>query len=154
MGRDNKANNDGPNDFGPGTKVKDRFIIFNRRINNEAEDNSSAATCVGNVFEALDILKKRRVIVKCFPPQLPLRTDLKHPALIPLVDLYATPQYTYVVNRWVDWSLASYVQMNQSNDFIPVPIVADVLYRVLEGLKYIHSKDLIHREIRPSSIFC
>ena len=117
------------------------------------EENSSAAICVGNVFEALDILKKRRVIVKCFPPQLPLRTDLKHPALIPLVDLYATPQYTYVVNRWVDWSLASYVQMNQSNDFIPVPIVADVLYRVLEGLKYIHSKDLIHREIRPSSIF-
>ena len=153
MGRDYKANNDGPNDFGPGTKVKGRFIIFNRRITNEVEENSSAAICVGNVFEALDILKKRRVIVKCFPPQLPLRTDLKHPALIPLVDLYATPQYTYVINRWVDWSLASYVQMNQSNDFIPIPIVADVLYRVLEGLKYIHSKDLIHREIRPSSIF-
>ena len=153
MGRDYKAINDGPNEFGPGTKVKGRFIIFNRRVTSEADENSSAATFVGNVFEALDILKKRRVIVKCFPPQLPLRTDLKHPALIPLVDLYATPQYTYVVNRWVDWSLASYVQMNQTNDFIPVPIVADVLYRVLEGLKYIHSKDLIHREIRPSSIF-
>ena len=66
----------------------------------------------------MDILKKQRVIVKQFPPQLPLRTDLRHPGLIPLVDLYATTEYTCVMKRWVDTSLASYVKLNQNNAYL------------------------------------
>ncbi len=163
---------DNNNNLGPGSKIKDRFIIFNRRVTIDESDNGEDSNSTKdkkkggittnnnnnyktrrNVFEALDILKKQRVIVKQFPPQLPLRTDLRHPGLIPLVDLYATTEYTCVMKRWVDTSLASYVKLNQNNESMPVPMIADILYRILEGLKYIHSKDLIHREIRPSSIF-
>eukprot|EP00943_MAST-04B_sp_MAST-4B-sp1_P005388 g5388.t1 len=157
------SSSDSNNNLGPGTKIKDRFIIFNRRItvddDNTADPKATPPTSnksnnnSRNIFEALDILKKQRVIVTQFPPQVPLRTDLRHPGLIPLVDLYSTPQYTCVMKRWVDSSLASYVICNQSNESMAVPMIADILYRVLEGLKYIHSKELIHREIRPSSIF-
>jgi serine/threonine protein kinase len=157
------SSSDSNTNLGPGTKIKDRFIIFNRRITVDDDNavdpkmttppSNKGNNSSRNIFEALDILKKQRVIVTQFPPQVPLRTDLRHPGLIPLVDLYSTPQYTCVMKRWVDSSLASYVRSNQSNESMPIPMIADILYRVLEGLKYIHSKELIHREIRPSSIF-
>jgi serine/threonine protein kinase len=126
----------------PGTKVKDRYLVFNRR------DKGVQS------FEALDMLKKQRVVVKQFPEGLPLRTDLRHPALVPLFDVCSTQKYTCIVKRWMDSSLAEYVKAEGTdNQSLPTEHVAEILYRLLEALQYIHSKGLIHRQVRPGSIF-
>ena len=129
----------------PGARIKDRFLVFNHRVDDEMTTS----------FDALDLLKKQRVIVQRLPPDIPLRTDLRHPALRPLFDVYATDEYTCVVKRWVDCSLSEFVQKEsgETNQNLSKNDVATMMYRLLEALLYIHSKGLVHRQVRPGTIY-
>ncbi|KAE8727535.1 Mitogen-activated protein kinase 5 [Hibiscus syriacus] len=116
-------------------------------VNSETREEV-AIKKIGNAFD-------NRIDAKRTLREIKLLRHLDHENVIALKDIIRPPQRenfndVYIVYELMDTDLHQIIRSNQS--------LADdhcryFLYQVLRGLKYVHSANVLHRDLKPGNLF-
>ena len=117
----------------------------------------------GCVWRALDIARGRPVAIKCmvvgtsllarrdrYLLEIQIEANLAHPNIVPLFDSGEVDDVVYLVMPLVDGgSLQARLAREGS---LPVREALRVGKEVVQGLLHAHSRDVVHRDIKPGNI--
>ena len=82
--------------------------------------------------------------------EIALLKELKHDNIIRLYDVMHSQHTLTLIFEFCEWDLKGYMQ---SKDYqIKLEEVISFSYQLLCGLEYIHSKNIIHRDIKPQNL--
>ncbi|KAH3767139.1 Protein kinase domain [Pelomyxa schiedti] len=104
-------------------------------------------------FKGISLSNGQLVSIKSFPEDvLPsLQLHLKHPALLPVLDLCRQDQKVYIVTPHVEQTLPQYIA-SQPNEQLTESAAKSMCYSLLKLLAYLHRNGLVHRDLRPGKI--
>lgn len=140
------------------------------KVNDLIDDRYKIKASIGHggmsdVFEGYDIVMKRAIAFKIlneesvlnpqnlirFENEARIAASLFHPNIVRIYDYGFYEGAPYIVNE---------LQKGQTlkdaltfKKFFSLPEACQIMIQVLEGLAYIHSKGIIHRDIKPQNIF-
>ena len=80
-----------------------------------------------------------------------LLADVEHPSVVQVLSVFETNNTAYMVMQYergesLDNILRRHGTLDQNQ-------LLEVLYPIMEGLDYIHSRNIIHRDVKPSNIY-
>ncbi|MCH8145375.1 MAG: protein kinase, partial [Gemmatimonadetes bacterium] len=115
------------------------------------------------VFLARDIKHDRQVALKVFRPELAaslgterflreirIAAKLSHPHILPLYDSGEAAGFLYYIMPLVEGeSLADRIDREK---MLPIEDALQIAREVADALNYAHSRDLVHRDIKPDNI--
>ncbi len=146
-------NNDDPR---VGATLKDRFQI--RRV--------VADGGMGRVYEALDLVERKNVAVKVlhkdvaqdpvqverFKREFEVSKELPHEHIVDVIDFFELPDGAYVmVMEFLFGEELS--QLLGREKFLSPERIVRMLSQVAVGLDEAHTKQLVHRDLKPDNIF-
>jgi len=117
---------------------------------------------MGVVYKALHPSLKRYVVIKKmtargksgnaerFKKEAQILLDLQSPYIVHLFDYFTEGSYRYMVEELVDGAALDALLKKQTA--LPVPVAMLVMQDACYALKYAHSKDIVHRDIKPGNI--
>ena len=84
-----------------------------------------------------------------------LLKKLDHPNIIKFIEVIKSPRYLEIITEYAEkGDLYSQICLQkQHKKRLPEKIIIDWLVQTCQALKYIHSKHIIHRDIKPQNIF-
>jgi serine/threonine protein kinase len=114
------------------------------------------------VWSAWDTRLNRLVAIKIIPSagsdahntiqfgrEAAMVTRLEHPHILPLYDFGDTPDFRYLVMRYVTGgSLAERIERER----LPIPEVLRMMSLIASTLDYIHEQRVVHRDLKPGNI--
>lgn len=117
---------------------------------------------MGIVYKAIHPSLKRYVIIKKltargksgnaerFKKEAQILLDLQSPYIVHLFDYFTEAGYRYMVEELVDGLALDNLIKKQTS--LPCPIAMLFMQDACFALKYAHSKDIVHRDIKPGNI--
>lgn len=117
---------------------------------------------MGVVYKALHPSLKRYVVIKKmtargkagnaerFKKEAQILLDLQSPYIVHLFDYFTEAGFRYMVEEFVDGIALDKLIDKQSS--LPPPIVMLIMQDACYALKYAHSRDIVHRDIKPGNI--
>jgi serine/threonine protein kinase len=75
---------------------------------------------------------------------------LKHQNIISVIDVITTRDAIYIVQELMETDLHNYI--NCFNGPLPLHKIKNILFQILKGVTYIHSKNFFHRDLKPQNI--
>ena len=117
---------------------------------------------MGVVYKAIHPSLKRYVIIKKltargrngnaerFKKEAQILLDLQSPYIVHLFDYFTEAGYRYMVEELVDGLALDNLIKKQTS--LPCPIAMLFMQDACFALKYAHSKDIVHRDIKPGNI--
>lgn len=117
---------------------------------------------MGVVYKAIHPSLKRYVIIKKltargrngnaerFKKEAQILLDLQSPYIVHLFDYFTEAGYRYMVEELVDGLALD--NLIKKETALPCPIAMLVMQDACFALKYAHSKDIVHRDIKPGNI--
>jgi serine/threonine protein kinase len=119
---------------------------------------------MGIVYCARDRRLKREIAIKVLPPELSFRADIRqrflreaetaaqlnHPNIVPIYTVEERDNLVYFVMAYVKGDNLG--QRLQQHGPMPPVEVRRVLREVADALAYAHSRNVIHRDIKPDNI--
>lgn len=83
--------------------------------------------------------------------QLFIHSVIEHPFIVKAVDLFSTTGYDYIVMQIMrGGNLESLLENNGRS--LPESHARMIMKQLFEGLTYLHSKSIVHRNLKPSNI--
>ena len=76
-------------------------------------------------------------------------TQTKHPNVIQLNGVYETDNSTYIVMEYLELSLFAWLQ---KYNFPSTEQTKKIIVQLLRGLKYLHSRGIMHRDLKLENI--
>jgi len=120
----------------------------------------------GQVYLATDTKKKMEVAIKkmilsnqpnknVVINEIVIMRDSHHPNIVNYLDSFLVSGVLWVVMEFVEGcSLTDMIEMNQdSQSCMSDNIISFISKEILEGLKYLHSKAIIHRDIKVTIFY-
>lgn len=117
---------------------------------------------MGVVYKALHPSLKRFVVIKKmtargksgnaerFKKEAQILLDLQSPYIVHLFDYFTEAGFRYMVEEFVDGIALDKLIDKQSS--LPVPVAMLIMQDACYALKYAHSRDIVHRDIKPGNI--
>ena len=116
---------------------------------------------MGVIYKAFHPSLKRYVVIKKmtsrrsssaerFKREAQILLDLQSPYIVHLFDYFTEGSFRYMVEELVDGQALDNLIKKQT--VLPVPIAMLILQDACFALKYAHSKDIVHRDIKPGNI--
>ena len=117
---------------------------------------------MGIVYKAIHPSLKRYVIIKKltargkngnaerFKKEAQILLDLQSPYIVHLFDYFTEAGYRYMVEELVDGTALDNLIKKETS--LPCPIAMLFMQDACFALKYAHSKDIVHRDIKPGNI--
>ena len=117
---------------------------------------------MGVVYKAIHPSLKRYVIIKKltargrngnaerFKKEAQILLDLQSPYIVHLFDYFTEAGFRYMVEELVDGLALDNLIKKQTS--LPCPIAMLFMQDACFALKYAHSKDIVHRDIKPGNI--
>ena len=118
---------------------------------------------MGAVYRAYDPTLGRRVAIKVLAPHLTWEqtfierfvreaqaaAQIKHPNIVTIYDVGQEGNWHYFVMEHLEGRTLTEVIQRQGQ--IPAQQAVDILRQLAEALDYAHSRDLVHRDVKPSN---
>lgn len=116
---------------------------------------------MGVVYKAIHPSLKRYVVIKKmtarkagnaerFKKEAQILLDLQSPYIVHLFDYFTEAGFRYMVEEFVDGLALDSLISKQSS--LPVPVAMLIMQDACYALKYAHSRDIVHRDIKPGNI--
>jgi hypothetical protein len=123
---------------------------------------------LGGVYKALDTILDRPVAVKCINLDTPfadhgpdelrerfvrearIAARLQHPNIVTIYDIVATSDRGFIIMEFIEGqSLESLITERKR---LPMPDALHVLTQLAGALDYAHSRNVVHRDVKPVNI--
>ena len=117
---------------------------------------------MGVVYKALHSSLKRYVVIKKmtargkstnaerFKKEAQILLDLQSPYIVHLFDYFTEGGFRYMVEEFVDGMAVDNLIKKQTT--LPCPVAMLIMQDACYALKYAHSKEIVHRDIKPGNI--
>ncbi|KAM4890450.1 cyclin-dependent kinase 3 isoform 2-T2 [Sylvia borin] len=83
--------------------------------------------------------------------EISLLKELKHPNIVRLLDVIHSQKKLYIVFEYLNQDLKKYMDSCQSGE-LPLSLVKNYLYQLLQGVSFCHSHRVIHRDLKPQNL--
>jgi serine/threonine protein kinase len=120
---------------------------------------------MGRIYRAYDASMDRYVALKLLKPDMPeyvrkrfrreavIAANFSHPNLPRVLDVGTVP------GSGLEWMTMEYLRgrdlgrVVERGRLIPLPLLVDIYSQTLEALDYIHTRKIVHCDIKPDNIF-
>src|SRR3569833_621391 len=93
---------------------------------------------------------RKMSMIEALKREISLLRDLRHPNIVQYLGCGSSPEY---LNIFLEYVPGGSVQtMLNSYGALPEPLVRSVVRQILNGLSYLHNRDIIHRDIKGANI--
>ena len=99
----------------------------------------------------MDLKKINPIIKKYLNNEMKIMKQLNHPNIIHLVDLFQSTNHYYVIMEYCNGGTLTDCLKKYQKPF-PFKIIQYIMRQIVNGLKYIHSKRIIHRDLKLDNI--
>lgn len=117
----------------------------------------------GEVCEAFDGVAQRPVAIKKTRPrsvgskailrEVSILSEVRHENIVRMYDLHSPNMLTfddlYIVMELCDTDMR---ELCATDCTLPAPDISALLYRLLVGLRYLHSAGIYHRDLKPANV--
>ena len=153
------------NDTIKSTSLSVSNYLFINEINNSPEKkykmiNSLGQGSFGNVYLAENIYTKEKVAIKKLYKTLDITTEseiineieilknLNHPNIVKVLEFYKTDQAYYIVSEYCNGGEL----FNKAESHLSERQICVIFKQILSGLYYLHSKNIVHRDLKLENI--
>ncbi|KAI0566225.1 Serine/threonine protein pseudokinase Rhodoplastic [Gracilaria domingensis] len=81
-----------------------------------------------------------------------MRMSVRHPCIVQTLDIFESPLDLFVVMELMPGGSIDR-RMNQFNMPISEPNAAIIMQRLFTALSFLHSRDIVHRNVKPENLF-
>ena len=119
----------------------------------------------GVVYKARDKLRNdfcalKKILLDVEPEGIPstaireicILRELQNPNIVDLRDVVATEDKLYLVFEYVDHDLKQFLDTPPKEQSLDPKIVKSFLYQLVQAVAYLHSKRILHRDLKPQNI--
>jgi len=93
---------------------------------------------------------RKKSMIEALKREISLLRDLRHPNIVQYLGCGSSPEY---LNIFLEYVPGGSVQtMLNSYGALPEPLVRSFVRQILNGLSYLHNRDIIHRDIKGANI--
>jgi len=78
--------------------------------------------------------------------------SLNHPNIVRVYDFHRTGSIKYIDIEYIDGKTLTEIKLEYPNKQIPEDKVKEYALKIAEGLAYAHSKNVIHKDIKPQNV--
>ena len=97
-----------------------------------------------------DLLMSKSTNERSLKAEIDIMRSINHPSIIKLHSVYENEVYVYLVMEYIDGgSLRELVRATRKLD---EPVAKKFTLQILNAVKYLHSKQIIHRDIKLGNI--
>ncbi|NXC18917.1 CDK3 kinase, partial [Corythaeola cristata] len=83
--------------------------------------------------------------------EISLLRELKHPNIVRLLDVIYSRKKLYLVFEYLNKDLKKYMDSSQPRE-LPLSLVKNYLFQLLQGVSFCHSHRVIHRDLKPQNL--
>ncbi|NXR06632.1 CDK3 kinase, partial [Semnornis frantzii] len=83
--------------------------------------------------------------------EISLLKELKHPNIVRLLDVIHSQKKLYLVFEYLNQDLKKYIDSSRAGE-IPLSLVKNYLFQLLQGVSFCHSHRVIHRDLKPQNL--
>ena len=102
------------------------------------------------VFACIDLKKHEVLAMKLLPVGISIADHIIGPAIVPVREIICSDRHTFVVMKKMEMSLR--MLLDETPTYFTEVTAADMLRKAIQGLKYLNSIGIVHRDLRPDTI--
>ncbi len=137
-----------------GAIISDRYEILGRIGTGGMADVYKAVDQKLNRFVAIKVLKREfredETFLKKFQSEAQAAAGLSHPSIVNIYDVSEDRGVNYIVMEFIDGiTLKEYIQ--KKGNLTPKEVIS-IAVQVCNAMEVAHSRDIVHRDIKPQNI--
>jgi len=133
----------------------EKFELLNK-IDKEIEEKFKGRKKGSQDYYIIDRLKKKYndPVFEVIKLSIPVIKDINHPNILQLIDLKEDSEYYYFIYEYCDGgNLDDYLNyLKNNNKSLTEEEVQYIMKQLVEAVKYLHNKKIVHRNMKPRNI--